>query len=193
MKRKFFSTTFSRIYIILCCANSDEPLYKFLRSKLKPEQIQVYEGYEAIPSLESLDKELQHLIIFDDLVLEKRQNRIEEFYIRGRKIAKGCSMIYLTQSWFKTPKTIRLQCNYIILKKLSSTRDLNMLMNDFSLGVDKEQLIDIYKYCTKDRKDFLMVDIDVPMEQRFRRCFTEILTIHDESSSSSDTESDDEK
>jgi hypothetical protein len=65
-------------------------------------------------------------------------------------------------------------------------------MNDFNLGVDKDQLVDLYKYCTQDRKDFLMVDIDVPMEQRFRKCFLQVLTIHDESSSS-ESESDKEE
>lgn len=182
-------------HVTLCTANADEPLYKFLRSKLKPEQISVYEGYEAIPPLDSLDEEVQHLVIFDDLVLERRQDKIETYFIRGRKMAKGCSMIYLTQSYFKTPKTIRLQCNYILLKKLSSTRDLNMMMSDFNLGLEREQLIEIYKYCTRDRSDFMLVDIDVPMEQRFRRNFREILRVHDDNdgyegdSDSSDDES----
>jgi hypothetical protein len=165
--------------IILCCANADEPLYKFLRTKIKPEQLQIYEGYENVPNMEDLDKEVQHLIIFDDLVLERKQNKIEEYFIRGRKIAKGVSMMYLTQSYFKTPKTIRLQCNYIIMKKLSSTRDLNMIMSDFSLGCNRDELVDLYKFCTEDRSNFLLVDIDAPMENRFRMNFLNILKYND--------------
>jgi ABC-type oligopeptide transport system ATPase subunit len=65
--------------IILCCMNSSEPLYKFLRSKIKPEQLQIYEGYDKIVPLDSLDKDLQHLIIFDDLVLARKQDKIEEY------------------------------------------------------------------------------------------------------------------
>lgn len=163
--------------ITLCCANADEPLYKFLRSKIKPEQLQVYEGYENIPPLDSLEKDTQHLVIFDDLVLSRRQDKIEEYFIRGRKISNGVSMIYLTQSYWKTPKIIRLQWNFIILKKLSSTKDLKMIMNDFSLGIDKEILLKIYKECTEEKSDFLLVDMDTDMEHRFRHNFLDILNI----------------
>lgn len=163
--------------IILVCKNSDEPLYKFLRSKIPESHLQIYEGIENIPALDMLDEDLQHLIIFDDLVLEKDQSKIEEWFIRGRKIAKGVTMIYLTQSYFKTPKTIRINCNYILLKKLSSTRDLNMIMSDFSLGVDKKVLTDLYKYATENKKDFLLIDIDAPLEERFRRNFLDVLQL----------------
>lgn len=161
--------------IIICTKNADEPLYKFLRTKIKPEQLQVYEGIENVPDLDSFDPELQHLIVFDDLVLEKDQSTIEQYFIRSRKIAKGVSCIYLTQSYFKTPKTIRLNSNYIILKKLSSTRDLNMIMNDFSLGIEKEVLIKMYKFCTEEKSNFLFIDIDAPLENRFRRNFLDII------------------
>jgi energy-coupling factor transporter ATP-binding protein EcfA2 len=161
--------------VIICTKNSDEPLYKFLRTKIKPEQCQIYEGIENIPDLDSFDPELQHLIVFDDLVLEKDQSTIEQYFIRSRKIAKGVSCIYLTQSYFKTPKTIRLNSNYIILKKLSSTRDLNMIMNDFSLGIEKEVLIGMYKFCTEEKSNFLFIDIDAPLENRFRKNFLDII------------------
>lgn len=167
--------------IIICTKNSDEPLYKFLRTKIKDEQLQVYEGIENIPDLDSFDSELQHLIVFDDLVLEKDQNIIEQFYIRSRKIAKGVSCIYLSQNYFATPKTIRLNSNYIILKKLSSTRDLGMILRDFSLGVDKETLIKIYKFCTQERSDFLFIDIDSLPENRFRRNFLDMIKLFETS------------
>jgi len=162
--------------VILCCQNSDEPLYRFLASKLKPEELQIYEGYENIPNMNDLDKDLQHLIIFDDLVLERKQDKIEEYFIRARKIAKGVSCIYLTQSYYAVPKVIRLQCNYIFLKKISSTRDLNMMMKDFSLGVDREVLHELYKHCTEHRENFLCVDIDSPMENRFRLNFQQVIS-----------------
>jgi hypothetical protein len=161
--------------IIICTKNADEPLYKFLRTKIKAEQLQVYEGIEQIPDLDSFDPELQHLIVFDDLVLEKDQSTIEQYYIRSRKIAKGVSCIYLTQNYFQTPKTIRINCNCIILKKLSSTRDLNMIMNDFSLGIDKDMLVSMYKFCTEEKGNFLFIDIDAPIENRFRKNFLDII------------------
>lgn len=168
--------------IILCIKHADEPLYNYLRSKIKPENIEVYENGEIPPVNKYKDFDGQALIIFDDLVNEPRrtQDAIKEYFIRGRKGCKnnqGISMMYLSQSYYGIPKIIRIQCNVIILKKLNSTKDLNMIMRDFSLGLEKEYLIELYKYCTSDMGSFLLVDIDVPPEQRFRKGFFEIIPV----------------
>jgi energy-coupling factor transporter ATP-binding protein EcfA2 len=170
--------TFGNIVII--CKNQEEPLYKFLASKIKGEQLQIFEGVHNIPNLdEYFDKDLQHLVVFDDLVLEKDQSLIEEYFIRSRKIGKGISLCYLTQSYFATPKVIRLNCNYIFIKKLSSTRDLSMILNDFSLGIDKELLLKIYKFCTREKNDFLLCDLDAPVEERFRHNFLKMIVLNE--------------
>ena len=164
-------------HITICCANKQEPLYEYLVSKLEPEQLTVVEGYQNIPDLKALDEEVQHLIVFDDLVLERRQDKIEEYYIRSRKIAKGVSCIYLTQSYFAVPKTIRLQCGYILLKKLSSMRDLGFIVNDFNVGIEKEDLFEMYRHATDNQRDFLLVDMVCPPEERFRLNFLNIIDV----------------
>lgn len=163
--------------VILCTKNSDEPLYNFLKQKISPDQLHIYEN-GMIPSLnEYKNFQGQILCVFDDLVNEKKsQEPITEWFIRGRKIAGGCSMCYLSQSYFKTPKTIRVNCNYIILKKLSSTRDLNMILGDYNLGVDRNKILELYKYATQNHGS-LFIDIDAEPEERFRRNFLDLLTI----------------
>jgi hypothetical protein len=169
------SKTFEKI--ILCCKQPDEPLYKLLQSKLHKDQIDVYEGGD-IPSLEQYaDFDGQILMIFDDLMNEKDQSDVVEWFIRGRKIAGGVSMIYLTQSYYRCPKTVRLQCNYILLKKLTSMKDLQNILEDFNLGVDKIKLLSIYKDATKERRDFLTIDVDEVPEKRFRENFLNIITM----------------
>lgn len=172
--------TFAKI--VLCIKHADEPLYNFLRSKIKPDYIEVYEDGNVPPVRQYADFDGQMLIIFDDLVNEGRrtQDAIKEYYIRGRKGCKnnqGISMMYLTQTYYGVPKTIRIQCNYIILKKLNSTKDLTMIMRDFSLGLEKDDLIELYKFCTDDFSNFMLVDIDVPPEQRFRKGYFHILAL----------------
>lgn len=163
-------------HVTIYTMNAEEPLYKYLESKLKPEQLTIQEGYQAIEPPESLDKDLQHLVVFDDLVLEKDQTKIAQYFIRGRKLAKGVSCLYLTQSYFGCPKVIRLQCTFVLVKKLMSTRDLNFILKDFSLDLSKEQLFQLYKYCVdQHQRDFLFVDISAPEERRFRFNFDEIL------------------
>ena len=67
---------------------------------------------DMIP-LEKLDKTKKNLIIFDDMLLEKDQRPMIECYIRGRHA--NASVIYLSQSYFSTPKDIRLNCTSFII------------------------------------------------------------------------------
>lgn len=162
--------------IILCVKSAHEPLYEFLRSKLSEDQLKIYEGIENVPPLEMLQQHGgQILAIFDDLVLEKNQAIIGEYFIRGRKVADGVSCLYLSQSYYRSPKLIRVNCNYIALKKLSSERDLNTILSEFSLGIDKATLLRMYKHATSEQRSFLLVDIDETPEKRFRKNFLELL------------------
>lgn len=178
---KLMNDTFGNIKI--CCKNEKEPLYMMLKDKISPEQLQIYEGLSKFPSCtdeEEFDPKLQHLCIFDDLCLEKDQHKIEDLYIRGRKLCKGISCIYLTQSYFKTPKIIRINCGYIILKKLSSKRDLNMILSEYDLGVEKEELKKIYMNVCKDVKDFLFIDMEGDPKSRFRNKFKKVIQLEEE-------------
>ena len=163
--------------IILCCKSADEPLYEYLKTKIPSEMLHIYEG-GVVPKLDDYKTfKGQVMAIFDDLVNEKKsQPAITEFFIRGRKMCGGISMAYLSQSYFNTPKAIRVNCNYILLKKLSSSRDLKMILNDYNLGVDRDVLMEIYKVATENNGT-LFIDIDAPQEDRFRRNFKTILRL----------------
>lgn len=171
-----FSDTFGNITIIT--KDASEPLYTYLRSKID-EGLDIYEGMENTPKLENLDPDIQHLIVWDDMCLEKNQDVVNEYMIRGRKVAKGTSCVYISQSWYKIPKTTRLQCDIIILKKVSSTAEIKRLLADYNLGLNPEQLIYLYKECTREQDDFLLIDIKAPLERRFRKNYSHIINIED--------------
>jgi hypothetical protein len=140
-------------------------------------QISIQEGLSKLPRIDDYDKKDNHLIIFDDLVLSKDLSMVENAYIRCRKI--NISVIFISQSYFKIPKMIRLNTNYFVLLKLPSNRDLNMILADASLGVDKKELNNIYKYAIHgDITNFLLIDLVVPSEQSFRKCFDQIIDIN---------------
>ena len=168
--------------LVICVKNADEPIYNFIRSKLKPEYVEVHEGGIVPPISKYKDIDSQVLMIFDDLVNEpkKVQEQIGNYFIYGRKGAKnnkGISLMYISQSYFGIPKLCRLQSNYIFLKKISSMRDLGMMMRDHNLNMTKEELIKLYQYCTDDICNFMMVDVDAPPEHRFRKNFTQVFDI----------------
>lgn len=169
-----FNDTFGNITIIT--KDASEPLYLYLKSKIE-EGLDMLEGMENTPPLDELDKEVQHLVIWDDMCLEKNQDVVSDYMIRGRKVAKGVSCIYITQSWYKIPKTVRLQCDVIILKKVSSTAEIKRILADYNLGVDPNTLTKMYVECTKNQDDFLLIDIKAPMERRFRKNYKTIINI----------------
>ena len=52
-------------------------------------------------------------------------------------------------------------------------------MREFALGVDKDTLLRIYDYATKQKLIPLMVDLEAPAEQRFRKGIFELIDIKD--------------
>ena len=91
----------------------------------------------------------QKLIIFDDYVCEKNQRQIVDYFIQGRH--KNCSVIYLSQSFYKTPRDIRLNCSHYYIYEFPSSRERNMISSE--LGVDKEK----FKKRQKSRILFYML------------------------------------
>jgi Ni2+-binding GTPase involved in maturation of urease and hydrogenase len=162
-KGTFFSVT-------IVTANADEPLYKWL--SLQCPQIQIKEGLQNTPLLDKMDKSLNHLVIWDDCVLAKDLSMVEKYYMRARK--QNCSCIFISQSYFKTPIFIRKNCNYMVILRLSGNREINLILSEFGLGLTKEQLLEMYKYATKEKFSALVIDME-DMDKRFRKGFLEIL------------------
>lgn len=146
-----FSNTFNRIAI--CLKNQDEPLYNFLAKKTP--DIEFYES--IIPDIDSFEPENNNLIIFDDLVLDKSlQNQISEYFIRGRK--RGLSCIYISQVYYSIPKKIRVNARYILLKKLSSIKDLKLILSEYNMSNDLNDILQKYNEATSRFTDFLLID-----------------------------------
>ena len=76
-----------------------------------------------------------------------------------------------------SPKMIRNNLTYIIIKMVSSLKNLTMIMNEYSLGVDKKQMKEMYDDATKDKMGFLMLDLEGDREKRFRSNFDEFYEI----------------
>ena len=123
---------------------------------------------DDIVNVDDLDKEYQNLIIFDDFVTESDQHLIIDLFIRSRK--KNCSLIYLTQSYFSTPKDIRLQCNYFIFYNISNERELTEIQRDHCLDVDKETFKKYFNIATSESYSFFLID-KKSRELRFRKNF----------------------
>ena len=171
--------TWGHIHIVY---KTSEPLYEFLSEKLKGKNITFYTKLTDLPQPNDIgNKDKQQLIVFDDQVNEKNQEIIKEYCIRGRKIGKGITVCYLSQSFFKIPKIVRLQFSHLILLKLSSNRDLNLILSDYSLGLNRDELAMIYKDATRTKFDFLKVAVDEPdNNKKFSHNWTDFYKIENE-------------
>jgi hypothetical protein len=168
-----FSNTFQNIFIIT--KNKNEPLYNYLEDTLGDKGLVISEGIGSAPVLDELDPEEQTLIVMDDLVLEKNQSQLSEYFLRARKL--NCSLVYISQSYYAVPQMIRQNLTYLIIKRLNTLTDLFRIMREYSLGVDKTQLKKIYDSATSTKQDFLLVDLEEAPENRFRKNFNEIYEI----------------
>ena len=163
--------TFASITIITKV--SSEPLYNFL--KLKAENIQIKEGLSNTPVLDKFDKEENHLVVWDDLVLAKSLEMVENYYIIARKFNVSC--IFISQSYYHIPTMIRKNCSYMIILKLGSgQREVKMIVGELGGQMDKEQLLNMYEYATDTKFCPLIVNMDESDRyKRFRKGFLEIL------------------
>ena len=115
-----------------------------------------------VTQLENRDDH-QRVAIFDDYICDKNQNVIVDYFIQGRH--KNCSVFYLTQSYFKTPKDIRLNCTHLCIFKLHSKREINNVLREHMV------LQEDYNAATSKKYGFLYIDHE---QNRVLRNFDEL-------------------
>ncbi len=170
--------------IHICLKTQAEPLYEGLAEALP--DIQFHEIRQqkergkmvtsGLPDLDhDFDKAKASLIIFDDLVGERDQSQFEQYYLRSRK--RGVTCIYLSQSFYRMPRFIRLQLHYLVILKLNSSRDIAGILDEYTVGMNRTELLAIYRYATRERFHFMMIDVAAPVERKFRINFDTIVDL----------------
>jgi hypothetical protein len=159
--------TFDNIYIF--CKSKDEALYQYLADKSKG-LIEIHEDLKDLPAINDLKTCKQTLIIFDDMVTDiKKHPLISEYFIRGRK--KSASIMFLSQSYYNTPKIIRQNVNYLIILKLGGTRDVNAILREASVGLSKDELLYMYNTATKEKFNVFIINLEKSSNERYRMNF----------------------
>lgn len=157
-----FSGTFN--HIVLVIPRDDEPLYDYLKAKVGKDNLTIYNSIQDVPEPDEWEKYGQTLIIFDDLMNEKKQDIITTYYLRGRKV--GVSCIYISQYYHAIPIKVRAQFHYLIMKQVNSKKDKNLILTSNS-SIDKTQLQGMYDYALSgDKANFFMIDYVEPDEKK---------------------------
>jgi hypothetical protein len=162
--------TWFHIYIV---TKSSEPLYEYLQKQLKNKNIDIFYDISKLPLPKDLpNPEEQKLVIFDDCVSMKNQSTIVDYFIYGRK--KNITSFYLSQSYYGVPKSIRAQCSYLLIVKVSQKRDLNLILSDSGGLIEKDELKKLYDDATKEKFNFLKINLNTSdLNKKFSKNFNE--------------------
>ena len=110
-------------------------------------------------------------MIADIMRSEKFKAIVKELFIRCRKL--NISIVFITQSYFRTPKDVRLNTTRYILMKIGSKKELKNIAEENSGHLDFKDFLKIYNYCTKEPYLFMMIDTRPNAAIPFKKNFDE--------------------
>ena len=116
------------------------------------------------------------------MINNKKLNPIvTELFIRGRKL--GISIVFITQSYFKVSKDIRLNFTHFFIMKIPNKRELQQIASNHSSDIDFKDFIKTYRKCkafekqTKTIKDHGEKQIEGIQNDKKQLANTQELTI----------------
>ena len=81
------------------------------------------------------------MINFDDYVNESKT--VTKLLIRGLKL--NISLAFVTQSYFKVPKDVRLNTTQFFIAKIPNRRELQQIAINHSSDINTKDFVNIYR------------------------------------------------
>ena len=125
--------------------------------------------YKSIEDCNPIKKR-KVLIVFADMINNNKLNPVvTELFVRCKKI--NISIVFITQSYFKVPKDVRLNSTHFFIMKIPNKRELQPIALNHSSDIDFKDFMKIYKKYTKEPYSFLVNDTTLPSDDtlRFRK------------------------
>ena len=107
-----------------------------------------------------------------DMINNKELNPIvPELFIRDIKL--NISIAFITQSYFKVTKEVRLSATHFFIMKISNERELQDVAFNHSSDIDFKEFIKIYKKYAAEPYSFFVNDTTLPSDNptRLRKTF----------------------
>ena len=122
-------------------------------SKVLASEKDIYKNIEEY----NPDKKQKIQIVFGDMIADMDNNeKVTELYIRGRKL--NTSLVFITQSFFKVPKDVRLNTAHFFIMKIPNKRELQQTVYNHSSDIDFNDFMNFCKKCTAKPHSFLVID-----------------------------------
>ena len=99
--------------------------------------------------------------VFDDMIADMTHNKklnsiVTELFLRGRKLT--ISLAFITQSYFKVPKDVRLNTTHFFISKIPNKTELQKIAINHSSDISTKDFANIYRECTAEPYSFLVND-----------------------------------
>ena len=118
-------------------------------------------------------------MIADMIHNKKLDSIVTELFIRGRKL--NISLVFITQSYFKVPKDVRLNTIYFFIWKIPNKRELQQIAINHSSDINTKDFTNIYRKYTAEPYSFLVNDTTLASNNpsSFRKLFSKYNKNHD--------------
>ena len=109
-------------------------------------------GPDEIKNTNEYPPNNRKIVVFDDLInaSEKIQNKIANHWTDGRH--HKISPIYLSQSYYDTPKKIRLNCSNMILYPPATKNHKNLIAKENSFDANLFDTLKPFEFLWLDKK-----------------------------------------
>ena len=100
---------------------------------------------------------------------KKLNSIVTELLITGRKL--NISLVFITQSYFKVPKDVKLNTSHFFITKVPNKREFQQIAINHSSDISTKDFTNIYRECTANPYSFLVIDIMLASNNplRFRK------------------------
>ena len=110
---------------------------------------------------------LIYILYINIICINKKLNPIvTELFISGRKL--NISIVFITQSYFKVPKDVRLNSTDFFIMKIPNKRELRQIALNHSSDIDFKDFMKISKKYTAEPYSFLVNDTILPSDDPLR-------------------------
>ena len=111
---------------------------------------------DELPYAEEMNSDLNNIVCFDDCMLERDQSKIIDMYIKGRH--SNVTVINIVQSFYQTPRAIRLNTSLFCLFNIPSQTDIVRIHSEVSPDISKDVFIRMFRKAMSKNFNFLMID-----------------------------------
>lgn len=121
------------------------------------------------------------LVIEDDMagLYRDSSKRDPQTNVVFKRRHYGCSMIKVTQMYKAMPSGHRKAMSAIICFEIPNIRELETLYEEWQMGMNHDDWLQVYKYCTNKPFGFLYYNVNLPRGERVYRNFEEQITMDD--------------